>query len=76
VVLLDLIEEALERFDAAAVQGLVVFHQQLHCAFAEPLSQGMQVAVVGEITQRNLQPLGAERLGALQGVDQLGVGFD
>ena len=34
----------------------------------------LQVTVFGEIAQRHFQPLGAERVGALQGGLQLGVG--
>ncbi|MNF98788.1 hypothetical protein D3C84_816620 [compost metagenome] len=73
-VLLDVREKALEGFNAAAVQGLVVFHQQLYGAFAQHPGEGWQIAVVGEIAQRYLQPFGAERPGALQGGDQFGIG--
>ncbi|MNG09914.1 hypothetical protein D3C84_933550 [compost metagenome] len=73
--LLDRGEKTLERFDAATVQGLIVFHQQLHGAFAQDPGEGLQVAGVGEVTEGHLQPIGAEGLGALQGGDQLRIGF-
>ncbi|MNT50330.1 hypothetical protein D3C72_1872440 [compost metagenome] len=53
LVLLDVREKTLEGFNAAAVQGLVVFHQQLHGAFAQHSGEGLQIAVVGEIAQRH-----------------------
>ncbi|MNS26885.1 hypothetical protein D3C86_1663980 [compost metagenome] len=74
VVLLDLSEKALEGFDAPAVQGLVVFHQQLHGAGVQQPGEEVQVAVVSEITQGHFQPFGTERLGALQGGDQFWIG--
>ncbi|MNY65378.1 hypothetical protein D3C86_2026420 [compost metagenome] len=51
LVLLDFIEEPLERLDTATVQGLVVLYQQLHGTVAEQAGEGLQVAVVGEVTQ-------------------------
>ncbi|MNG06570.1 hypothetical protein D3C84_898210 [compost metagenome] len=72
--LLDFSEKTLEGFNAATVQGLVVFHQQLHGAVAQHSGEALQIAVVGEIAQRHLQPFGAERLRALQGPDQFGIG--
>ncbi|MNG29064.1 hypothetical protein D3C84_1144290 [compost metagenome] len=73
-VLLYFGEKALEGFDAPAVQGLVIFHQQLHGAFAQYLIQGLEVAGVGEIAQGDFQPFSAEGMGAVQGADQFGIG--
>src|SRR5471030_3293346 len=75
VVLLVFIEETLERFDAPAVQGLVVFDQQLHRALAQLPRQRLEIVVVGEVAEGDFQPFGAECLGPLQGYGQLGIGF-
>ena len=51
IMLLDRREKALERLDAAALQGLVVFHQQLHRTVAQQLLQRLQITVVGEVAE-------------------------
>ena len=73
LVLLHFAEKALKGFDAASVQGLVVFYQQLHAAVAQGTGQTLQVIIIGKIAQRDFQPFGAEGLGAVKGCSQRGI---
>jgi len=77
VVLLDFIEKTLERFNAATVQGLVVFHQQQHRAFAEHAARACRSQLSVKIAPATLSSHFAPKAWArCRAVISSGLGLD